>query len=155
MARSKFKSRTTANENAIELHGIKKEPEQKLWIAVVAKALDDALYQNDLNPAREAISWVKSCGHNFKYVCHLAGYNWQYVYEKVIKKVEKREKDIDDYVNGIKNLQTINLARKWYVMRMNSKVIRVYKGGRPAGVPRKGGKHGRKWNYIVAPSKTN
>ena len=43
MARSKFRSQATANSNAIELFGRKKEPEQNLWIAVIAKALDDAL----------------------------------------------------------------------------------------------------------------
>jgi hypothetical protein len=34
MARSKFRSQATANSNAIELFGRKKEPEQNLWIAV-------------------------------------------------------------------------------------------------------------------------
>ena len=88
MARSKFRSQATANSNAIELFGRKKEPEQNLWIAVIAKALDDALYQNDLREAQIAIAWVQGCSNNFKHVCHLAGYDWQYVYHKIIKKVD-------------------------------------------------------------------
>ncbi len=59
MARSKFRSQATANSNALELFGRAKQPEQKLWIAVLAKALDDALYQNDLRPARDGNSLGK------------------------------------------------------------------------------------------------
>ena len=33
--------------------------------------------------------------------------------------------------------------------------LSVMKGGRAKGTPRKGGKHGRKWAYIVHPSKAN
>ena len=77
MARSKFRSQATANSNAIELFGRKKEPEQNLWIAVIAKALDDALYQNDLREAQIGIAWVQGRSNNFKFVCHLAGYDWR------------------------------------------------------------------------------
>ena len=153
MARSKFRSQATANSNAIELFGRKKEPEQNLWIAVIAKALDDALYQNDLREAQIAIVWVQGCSKNFKYVCHLAGYDWKYVYDKVIKKVNKRDQEIKDYIKGIRDLQTTGLQRKWHMIRFSR--LSVIKGGRAKGTPRKGGKHGRKWTYIVAPSKAN
>ena len=153
MARSKFRSQATANSNAIELFGRKKEPEQNLWIAVIAKALDDALYQNDLREAQIAIVWVQGCSKNFKYVCHLAGYDWQYVYQKVIKKVNQRDQEIKDYIKGIRELQTTGLQRKWHMIRFSR--LSVIKGGRAKGTPRKGGKHGRKWTYIVAPSKAN
>ena len=153
MARSKFRSQATANSNAIELFGRKKEPEQNLWIAVIAKALDDALYQNDLREAQIAIVWVQGCSKNFKYVCHLAGYDWQYVYQKVIKKVNKRDQEIKDYIKGIRDLQTTSLQRKWHMIRFSR--LSVIKGGRAKGTPRKGGKHGRKWAYIVHPSKAN
>ena len=79
MARSKFRSQATANSNAIELFGRKKEPEHNLWIAVIAKALDDALYQNDLREAQIGMAWVQGRSNNFKFVCHLAGYDWKYV----------------------------------------------------------------------------
>ena len=153
MARSKFRSQATANSNAIELFGRKKEPEQNLWIAVIAKALDDALYQNDLREAQIAIVWIQGCSKNFKYVCHLAGYDWQYVYQKVIKKVNQRDQEIKDYIKGIRDLQTTGLQRKWHMIRFSR--LSVIKGGRAKGTPRKGGKHGRKWTYIVAPSKAN
>ena len=39
----------------------------------LAKALDDALYQNDLREAQIAIAWVQGRSRNFKFVCHLAG----------------------------------------------------------------------------------
>ena len=94
MARSKFRSQATANSNALELFGRKKEPEHNLWIAVIAKALDDALYQNDLREAQIGMAWVQGRSENFKYVCHLAGYDWRYVYVKVIKKIDAREKEI-------------------------------------------------------------
>ena len=153
MARSKFRSQATANSNAIELFGRKKEPEQNLWIAVIAKALDDALYQNDLREAQIAIVWVQGCSKNFKYVCHLAGYDWQYVYQKIIKKVNKRDQEIKDYIKGIRDLQTTGLQKKWHLIRFSR--LNVINGGRAKGVPRKGGTHGRKWTYIVHPSKTN
>ena len=153
MARSKFKSQATANSNAIELFGARKEPEQNLWIAVIAKALDDALYQNDLREAQIAIVWIQGCSKNFKYVCHLAGYDWQYVYQKIIKKVNKRDQEIKDYIKGIRDLQTTGLQKKWHMIRFSR--LSVIKGGRAKGTPRKGGKHGRKWTYIVAPSKAN
>ena len=151
MARSKFKSQATANSNAIELFGIRKEPEQNLWISVVAKALDDALYQTDLREAQIAIAWVQGRSKNFKFVCHLAGYDWRYVYKKVIDKVDKRDKDIKEYIKGIKDLVNSGIQRKWNLLRMRN----VNSGGRAKGAPRKGGTHGRKWTYIVAPNQTN
>ena len=120
MARSKFKSQATANSNALELFGRNKEPEHNLWIAVVAKGLDDALHQSDLLIAQQGITWVQSCGHNFRYVCHLAGYDWKYVYDKVIKKVNKRDKEIKDYNKGVKDLIKSGLKKKWYLTRMRN-----------------------------------
>ena len=120
---------------------------------MIAKALDDALYQNDLREAQIAIAWVQGCSNNFKHVCHLAGYDWRYVYNKVIKKVDKRDEDIKAYIKGIRDLQTTGLQKKWHMIRFSK--MSVIQGGRAKGTPRKGGKHGRKWNYIVAPSKTN
>ena len=153
MARSKFKSQATANSNALELFGRKKEPEHNLWIAVIAKALDDALYQNDLREAQIAIAWVQGRSNNFKFVCHLAGYDWKYVYDKVIKKVNKRDQEIKDYIKGVRDLQTTGLQKKWHMIRFSK--MSVIQGGRAKGVPRKGGNHGRKWAYIVHPNKTH
>ena len=153
MARSKFRSQATANSNAIELFGRKKEPEHNLWIAVIAKALDDALYQNDLREAQIGMAWVQGRSNNFKFVCHLAGYDWKYVYDKVIKKIDERDKEIKEYIKGIRDLQTTGLQKKWHMFRFSK--MSVIQGGRAKGVPRKGGTHGRKWTYIVHPNKTN
>ena len=153
MARSKFRTQGTANNNALELFGRKKEPEQNLWIAVIAKALDDALYQNDLREAQIGMAWVQGRSENFKYVCQLAGYDWRYVYDKVIKKIDAREKEIKEYIKGIRDLQTTNLQKKWQLIRFSK--MNVIQGGRAKGTPRKGGTHGRKWTYIVHPNKAN
>ena len=153
MARSKFRSQATANSNAIELFGRKKEPEHNLWIAVIAKALDDALYQNDLREAQIGIAWVQGRSKNFKFVCHLAGYDWKYVYDKVIKQIDKRDKEIKEYIKGIRDLQTTWLQKNWLMFRFSK--MSVIQGCRAKGVPRKGGNHGRKWAYIVHPNKTH
>ena len=58
---------------------------------MIAKALDDALYQNDLREAQIGMAWVQGRSNNFKFVCHLAGYDWKYVYDKVIKQIDKRD----------------------------------------------------------------
>ena len=91
MARSQFRSQGTANSNVIHLFERNKEPESKLWLNVLSKALDDALYSSDHNSAERAISWVMNHGKDFKLVCHYAGRNWHYVYHKVIKQVLERE----------------------------------------------------------------
>jgi hypothetical protein len=75
------------------------------------------------------------------------------VHKKIIDKVEKREKEIEEYIKGIRDLQTDGLRQKWHLIRFSR--LSVINGGRAKGVPRKGGTHGRKWNYIVHPSKTN
>ena len=55
-----------------------KEPEQKLWISVLAKAFDDAFYCSDTRVALEALGWIKH-GTDFNYVCGLAGRDPNYV----------------------------------------------------------------------------
>ena len=75
------------------------------------------------------------------------------VYDKVIKKVNKRDQEIKDYIKGVRDLQTTGLQRKWHLIRFSK--LSVINGGRAKGVPRKGGNHGRKWAYIVHPNKTH
>ena len=62
--------------NSEVIHTIEnnKEPEQKLWIAVLAKAFDDAFYSADERAALDALSWIRH-GMDFNYVCQLAGRN--------------------------------------------------------------------------------
>ena len=104
MARSSFKSQGTANNNALDLLGRKKEPEENLWTAVLTKALDDALYSSDYREAKIAISWVEGCSLDFRFVCHLANRDAAYVVRKTKQQIntmlEKKSYDkIDDNFN--------------------------------------------------------
>ena len=47
------KSRGTANSNAIQLQGRGKDPEELLWIAVLSKAADDALFTTKTNSRKK------------------------------------------------------------------------------------------------------
>jgi len=84
-----------------------KEPEQKLWVAVLAKAFDDAFYCTDTRIALEALSWIRH-GIDFNYVCHLAGRNPNYVRSRMLNKVIQREADIiaerDRIKRGVNNI---------------------------------------------------
>ena len=61
-----------ANNDAIHLIYRNKEPEQQLWISVLAKAFDDAFYSVDERAALEALSWIQH-GADFNEVCRMAG----------------------------------------------------------------------------------
>ena len=82
-----------ANNDVIHLIEQNKEPEQKLWIAVLAKAFDDAFYSTDKRAALEALSWIRY-GLDFNYVCQLAGRDPNYVRRRLLDKVIDREAQI-------------------------------------------------------------
>ena len=82
-----------ANNDVIHLIEQNKEPEQKLWIAVLAKAFDDAFYCTDHNAALDALRWIKH-GLDFNYVCQLAGRDPNYVRRRMLDKVIDREAEI-------------------------------------------------------------
>ena len=82
-----------ANSDVIHLIEQNKEPEQKLWIAVLAKAFDDAFYSTDDKAALEALSWIRH-GSDFNYVCGLAGRDPNYVRKRMLDKVIARESSI-------------------------------------------------------------
>ena len=81
------------NNDVIHIIENNKEPEQKLWIAVLAKAFDDAFYCSDDRAALEALSWIRH-GSDFNYVCGLAGRDPNYVRKKMLDKVIEREAQI-------------------------------------------------------------
>jgi len=83
------KSKGTANSNAIQLHGRRKEPEELLWIAVLSKAADDALFTTDYREALLAINWFEGEGRDFRYVCQLANRDHLYVLKKILKLVNE------------------------------------------------------------------
>ena len=82
-----------ANNDVIHLIEQNKEPEQKLWIAVLAKAFDDAFYTTDNRAALEALSWIKH-GIDFNRVCQMAGRDPNYVRKRMLDKVIAREASI-------------------------------------------------------------
>ena len=81
------------NNDVIHLIEQNKEPEQKLWIAVLAKAFDDAFYCTDHNAALDALRWINH-GLDFNYVCQLAGRDPNYVRRRMLDKVIDREAEI-------------------------------------------------------------
>ena len=90
----------TANDNVINLFERGKDPEQKLWISVLGKALEDALRGTDLREAELSINWIVNQSSDFRLVCQLAGRNWKYVYETVKDRIEERRKNIEDFRHG-------------------------------------------------------
>ena len=102
------------NNDVIHIVENNKEPEQKLWIAVLAKAFDDAFYSADERSALEALSWIKH-GSNFNYVCGLAGRDPDYVRKKMLNKVIEREAFIlserDRISKGIHNVVRLEVVK--------------------------------------------
>jgi len=102
-------SRTRQGNKWLEAQPIEqnKEPEQKLWISVLAKAFDDAFYCTDTRVALEALSWIRH-GSDFNYVVHLAGRDPNYVRNKMLNKVIEREANIlaerDRIKRGVNNI---------------------------------------------------
>ena len=77
-------------------------PEHYLWISVLTKAAHDALYSSDWRESKFAMEWFKSKNASFRKVCEYAGKNPEYVYQKMIKKIEKRESHIEAVRSGNK-----------------------------------------------------
>ena len=75
---------------SIRLNEFTKSSEQRLWIAVLAKAFDDAFYSADEGAALEALRWIKH-GRDFNMVCRMAGREGTYVKERMLNKVIERE----------------------------------------------------------------
>ena len=102
-----------ANNDVIHLVEKSKTPEQRLWIAVLAKAFDDAFYSTDDRAALDALSWIRH-GIDFNYVCRLAGRDGVYVKERMLDKVINREAQIlmqhEKIKKGVNNV--IKLKKK-------------------------------------------
>ena len=90
------------NNQVISLIENNKTPEQKLWIAVLAKAFDDAFKSSDEGAALDALRWIRH-GQDFNYVCHLAGRSGDYVKARMLDKVIQREATILQKHMHIKN----------------------------------------------------
>ena len=89
------------NNDVVHLIENNKIPEQKLWIAVLSKAFEDAFKSTDTRAALEALSWIRH-GTDFNYVCHLAGRDGHYVKSRMLDKVIEREASILMHNKAIK-----------------------------------------------------
>jgi hypothetical protein len=65
--------------------------EHDLWVAVLSKAAHDAIYASDWNESRQAISWFKTGGFNFRTVCGYAGRDASYVHRAMELPIKRRE----------------------------------------------------------------
>ena len=89
-----------------------KEPEQEMWIAVLARAVHDAFGSIDQFEAARAIAWFKNFSKDFRDVCEMAGRNPKYVHDKLIKEITKREKYLHDLKFESSERRRVNEARK-------------------------------------------
>ncbi|MBF0146754.1 MAG: hypothetical protein HQL84_11730 [Magnetococcales bacterium] len=60
-------------------------PEQKLWIAVLETAVEDALTHKDPDEKEAARKWFREGGSHFKFVCDLADFDPDYVRKQVMR----------------------------------------------------------------------
>ena len=86
-----------------------KEPEHKLWISVLSKAVEDAFQGDDFPEALKAISWIKHSNGDFKKVCQMAGRSPEYVREKILQTLLEREKRIIENTERMRNYETKKL----------------------------------------------
>jgi hypothetical protein len=81
----------TLRTNEVRKHGV-----DELWIAVLARAVEDALrpekYDWDCD-RRIAQQWFRSFSVDFRLVCELAGRDARYVREKMLKRIGE-DKDL-------------------------------------------------------------
>ena len=143
MGRSR--SQGPANSNAIQLFGDRKDPEELLWTAVLAKAVDDAIYTSDYDEALSAINWIEGGGRDFRFVCNLAGRDSNYVIKKLLTQILSRKKKIEEWKESIKKNIENGMAKKNAILATKNKV------GGAIGRKHKGGYHsakrwGRKWH---------
>jgi len=94
------------------------EPEQEMWIAVLARAVHDAFGSADYLEANKAIIWLKGYSKDFRDVCEYAGRDPKYVRAKLIKEVTKREQYFNNLNFESSERRRINEARKMDLQSM-------------------------------------
>ena len=107
------------NRDAVTIFQRTKTPEESLWTAVLTRAAQDVFSTSDWLATQAAIAWFKSKSKDFRDVCELAGRNPQYVYSKVLPKINDREK----YINTLKE-------RRPYAKGMSPLILKNKKGKR-------------------------
>ena len=63
--------------------------EQKLWVAVLATALTDALSIGNLTRMKTTRRWFRVGGENFKMVCELANFDADFVRRNVLSALDQ------------------------------------------------------------------
>jgi len=109
----------------LKAEGSKKHGADELWIAVLARAVEDALrpdeYDRDLD-RRAARYWFRSYSDDFRLICELAGRDARYVREKMLKRIGE-DKDLHkptvrheakaENETALKMKKLWNLERAW------------------------------------------
>jgi len=103
----------SANHDAITMQQRTKEPEENLWTAVLTRAAQDVFSTSDWQATQAAIAWFKSKSRDFRDVCELAGRNPQYVYSKIIPKINNREQ----YINMLKEKRPYSKGMSPLILR--------------------------------------
>ena len=66
-----------------------RSPEERMYICVSTQAFQDALYQGPyrelINYKRDAIDWFKNQSYDFKLICSLSSYEWEYIYDAFMR----------------------------------------------------------------------
>ncbi|MBF0401191.1 MAG: hypothetical protein HQL80_06035 [Magnetococcales bacterium] len=65
------------------------EAEQKLWVAVLETALNDALAGDNPSRMETARRWFREGGQNFKLVCDLANFDASFVRKKILTVIDQ------------------------------------------------------------------
>jgi len=110
----------TLRTNETRKHGV-----DELWIAVLARAAEDALKSEEQDrdcQRRIAQQWFRSYSSDFRLVCELAGRNARYVREKMLKRIGE-DKDLHkptvrheakaEKETALKMKKLWNLERAW------------------------------------------
>ena len=111
----------TLKTNETRKHGA-----DELWVAVLARAVEDALRREDMFGGdldrRAARHWFRTYSADFRLVCELAGRNALYVREKMLKRIGE-DKDLHkptirqeakaEKETALKMKELWNLERAW------------------------------------------
>lgn len=70
-----------------------KSPEERLFMSVISQAFQDATYTGPyrelIQYKREAVEWFQNTTKDFKLICTLSSYDWEYVLD-AFKKAQKK-----------------------------------------------------------------
>jgi hypothetical protein len=81
------------NLTKTQQNNFSRSPEERMFICVITQAFQDALYKGPyrelINFKRDAVDWFNNQSYDFKLVCSLSSYEWEYVYDAFNKAQKK------------------------------------------------------------------